>query len=553
MKKTHLPSLFVFWGLFILFCCIWFFTLDARTLIPTDEGRYAEMAREMLLNQDWITPRLNDVKYFEKPPLQTWMNALTFYLFGVGEWQARLWTALCGFIGFIFTYQAAKKIFNPHVGYLAALVLGSSLYWITLGHMNTLDMGLSGMMTVSLCSLLIALSSPIGSNTERNYMLLCWIGMALAVLSKGLIGIVLPGAVFFLYSLITRNLTIYKRLHWGKGLTIFFLIVLPWFILVAQRNPEFLHFFFVHEHFQRFTSKIHNREGAWYYFIPLLILGILPWLGILLQTLYANIKLSFSKHTKEFNPQLLLFIWSAFIFIFFSFSGSKLQSYILPIFPALAILIALYWDQAKEYQYQITAFILLIIGVVTVILSTYNLISINMSASEFPYYQNHLPWIKSAGFTMIIGAIIALFFNYKKKSTLAASVIACAGLFSTNLIFFGHNSYGTYASGKPLVPLIQSELKPNTKLYLMYRLDHTLIFYLKRTMTMVEYPDEIKFGLEQEPHLWIPKREQFINEWKQQEHAIAITSPRIYSELQQIQLPMRVINADAKRVIIANY
>src|ERR1700693_2128992 len=193
------------------------------------------MAREMITSHDWITTRLNAIKYFEKPPLQTWMNAITFELFGLGEWQARLWTGLCGFFGILLTAYTGCRVFNGRVGFYAGLVLGASLLWSGMGHVNTLDTGLAAMMLLSLSGLLIAQRNQATSEEQRNWMLVCWAGMALAVLSKGLIGIVLPGAVLVLYTLVARDLRIWKRLHLVKGLILFFAISAPWFIVVSMR------------------------------------------------------------------------------------------------------------------------------------------------------------------------------------------------------------------------------------------------------------------------------------------------------------------------------
>ena len=321
------------WSLLGIFIVVTLYALGVRTLVPPDEGRYAEMAREMFATGDWITTRLNGIKYFEKPPLQTWMNALTFAAFGLGEWQARLWTGLCGIIGVCMTAYAGKKVFGPRVGLYAGLVLASSLFWLASGQINSLDMGLSGMMTLTLCSLLIAQRDDATAPERRNWMLVCWAAMALAVLAKGLIGIVLPGAVLVLYSLCARDWRIWTRLHLVKGLLLFFAIATPWFVLVALRNPEQPHFFFIHEHFQRFLMKGHKREGAWYYFLVLLIPGILPWIGVLPQSLAA----AFKRQEGAFQPRLMLLVWAVFIFFFFSYSTSKLPGYIVPIFPALAL------------------------------------------------------------------------------------------------------------------------------------------------------------------------------------------------------------------------
>ncbi|MBW8901927.1 MAG: glycosyltransferase family 39 protein, partial [Massilia sp.] len=194
MNDLH-KSRTLLWILAAAFSLAWLCALDVRTLVPPDEGRYAEMAREMFVSGDWITTRLNAIKYFEKPPLQTWMNALSFTLFGLGDWQARLWTGVAGLIGVGLTGLAAAKVFGQRAGFYAALVLGSSFYWVACGQINSLDMGLSGMMTIALCALLIAQRDGAGEGERRNWMLVCWAGMALSVLSKGPIGLLIPGAV----------------------------------------------------------------------------------------------------------------------------------------------------------------------------------------------------------------------------------------------------------------------------------------------------------------------------------------------------------------------
>jgi 4-amino-4-deoxy-L-arabinose transferase-like glycosyltransferase len=188
--KTRSPfdSPLILWTIAISFLLVWFYMLGARTLVPTDEGRYAEMAREMVSTGDWITLRLNGIKYFEKPPLQTWMNAITFALFGLGDWQARLWTGLCGLLGIALVAHTGGKVFNRSVGINAALVLGSSLMWAASSHYNSLDLGVASMMAMTLCGLLLSQREGASSNEQRNGMLMCWIGMALAVMTKGLIG-----------------------------------------------------------------------------------------------------------------------------------------------------------------------------------------------------------------------------------------------------------------------------------------------------------------------------------------------------------------------------
>src|ERR1039457_912912 len=141
------------------------------------------------------------------------MTAAGFTAFGLGEWQARLWAGLCGLFGIVLVAYTGRRVFNPRAGFTAALGLGSSVWWAGFGHVNSLDMGLAGMMTLALCGFLLAQRDDATQRGRRNWMLACWAGMALAVLSKGLIGVVLPGAVLVLYTALSRDWAIWKRLH----------------------------------------------------------------------------------------------------------------------------------------------------------------------------------------------------------------------------------------------------------------------------------------------------------------------------------------------------
>ncbi|MFZ6817780.1 glycosyltransferase family 39 protein [Undibacterium sp. Ji22W] len=547
--KTPYDSPRTLWAILIGFLVVWFYMLGARTLVPTDEGRYAEMAREMVATGDWITLRLNGIKYFEKPPLQNWMNALTFSLFGLGDWQARLWTGLCGLIGVWTSAHTAFKIYGRRVAISTALILGSSFYWAAMGHINTLDMGLSGMMTLALCGLLLAQRDGASDKEQRNGMLLCWAGMALATMSKGLIGFVLPGAVLVLYTIWTRDFGLWLRLHMGKGLMLFFAITVPWFILVWQANPEHPQFFFIHEHFQRFTSTVHKRGGAWYYFFPLLIIGIVPWLGLLLQSLLASVR----REQSQFQAKKMLIIWAVFIFFFFSISGSKLPSYILPVFPALAILIACELEKISVTSLRINAGMLILIGCASLAF-TPKIAGIAKSAYELPLYEAMIPWAYAAAVIALAGGLVGIVFA-KRNKDIAVLAMAIGGYLGGQIVFIGHDQWGKYSAGVYHLPAIEAELKADTPIFAVGRYEQSLPFYLRRTTILVEHPDEMEFGVGIQPELWIPKRADFILKWRAMhakgEKAVAFLNPAVYKAMQDEAVPMKLIGEDPKRIIVA--
>lgn len=540
------------WAVFIVFCIVWFYTLAPRTLVPSDEGRYAEMAREMVSTGDWITPRLNGIKYFEKPPLQTWMNALTFKFFGLGEWQARLWTGLSGFIGVLLVAYTGRRVFNARVGFFAGVVLASSFLWSASSHFNTLDMGLSAMMTLSLCSLLLA-QRELATHRENLYwMLACWAGMALAVLSKGLIGIVLPGAVLVLYTLASRDWAIWKRLHLGWGLLLFFAITVPWFVLVSLKNPEFPRFFFYHEHIERFISKVHRRTGPPWYFIPILILGIVPWLGVLGQSLWRARR---EQAAKNFKPRRMLLIWAGFIFFFFSISGSKLPSYIIPIFPALALLVACYLQNARgKTLFWSSALMALLSGIGMLFAPKVgNLTDVPF---EQPLYQAYAHWVMVAAAVGLAGSLLATLLARLRLKDWAILSLGATGFLVMQVLMLGYEPLGVYAAGTRYLPVLKAEIDEETPLYTVGKYEQVLPFYLQRTMIPVVFKDEQEFGLQQEPWRGIDTIAPFIERWKTERAAgvksIAIMSVPDYEALKQQGLPMRVIGQDPRRVIVAN-
>jgi 4-amino-4-deoxy-L-arabinose transferase-like glycosyltransferase len=558
MKRPH-SSNTLLWSLLIGFVLVSLCVLGIRTLVPPDEGRYAEMAREMFTSGDWITTRLNGIKYFEKPPLQTWMNALTFAAFGVGEWQARLWTGLCGIFGVLATGYAGARVYSPRVGLYAALVLGSSFYWIACSQINSLDMGLSGMMTLALGALLVAQRDDAPPRERRNWMLVCWAGMALAVLSKGLIGLILPGGVLVFYTLFARDLEIWTRLHIGKGLLLFLAIAAPWFILVGLKNPEQPHFFFIHEHFDRFLLKEHHREASWWMYFALLAAGVIPWFGVLLQSLAQGVK----RHTnaagngpERFRPGMLLLVWVIFILAFFTGSESKLPGYLLPVFPAAALLTGAYLDVASRRSLLRNAALMVLLGALLLGLLPF-MTKLGAHTSEQPLYQLYRPWVLAAGCVALAGGIAALMTTRRNQRELAVIVLAVAGFGTTHLMLAGFEPIGRARAGAQLLPAIQAELTRTTTIFAVGMYEQSLTFYLQRPVTLVAYLDEFAFGLEQEPHLAMSSVEPFLAQWRADAKAgikdIAITSAYVAREMQRDGQPVRIVAADARRTVIANF
>jgi 4-amino-4-deoxy-L-arabinose transferase-like glycosyltransferase len=541
--RTRVVAMLVF-----LFCIVWFCNLDYRSLARSDEGRYAEIAREMAVTGDWTTPRLNGIKYFEKPPLQYWMTAAAYKAFGEHEWTARAWAALTGFAGVLMVGFAGARLFGRQAGFYSALVLASSAIYAAIGHINTLDMGVTFCLTLGLLGFLLAQRGDGRTRESRLWMLLAWAAMGLAFLSKGLIGLALPGAAMLAYALVHRDISFLKRLEPFAGIAIMLAIALPWIIAVSIANPEFPHFFFIHEHFQRFLTQVHHRTAPWWYFVPLLIAGMLPWTAMLGQALSAAWK--GDPTGPSFKPRRFLLLYAAVIFLFFSASQSKLPSYILPIFPALALLVG---EWLTRVSGRTLTWLILPIAVLALTGAIASPFVANFGGEKVPValYEMFGRWILAGTLTLLAACCLAVFFAWRERIEAAVIALGAGGLLFIQLIMTGDETLSPVYSTSHLAGTISPLLDADTPFYSVRTYEQTLPFYVKRTVTLVDYRDELDFGLQQEPELAIPTIDEFEARWRNDRKALAIMGPDIYRELTARGLPMRLLAADARRVIVS--
>nr|WP_315256812.1 glycosyltransferase family 39 protein [uncultured Duganella sp.] len=525
--------------------------LGIRTLVSPDEGRYADMAREMLLSGDWITTRLNGLKYFEKPPLHTWMSALSFALFGVGEWQARLWNAVCGMLGVLLTGYAGARIFGGRAGLYGAAVLASMLFWAGASQFNTLDIGVAATMTISLCALLIAQQDGASDTTRRHWMLVCWGGMALSLLAKGLIGLVLPGGVLIVYSLLAGDCGIWKRLHPVAGSALFLVLALPWFVLIALKNPEQPHFFFIHEHWDRFFLKTHNREGPWCYFLLLLVPATMPWLPLL----PAALARARRRLRGGFQTNHMLLIWIVLILFFFSYSNSKLPGYMLPVFPALAMLAGVTLDQASRRLALAPPVLLLALGLAG--LGWLTLAGMAGLPPEAVALLGNQRYCLLAGFIAAsVGGAAGCYTEWRGRRTVMLLTVAAAAWLLLQFSMAAYEPFGRRQSGMDLALTIRPELTATTPVYSVGAYEQSLVFYLRHQVVVVRYTDELAFGLQQQPERGIPELDEFYRRWNaaaaRGDKQFAIVHLGVYQQLLDYGLPMRERGRNDRVVIVSS-
>ena len=320
-----------------LFGALFAWGLGRAPLVNPDEGRYAEIPREMIATGDWVTPRLDGVPYFEKPPLMYWAVAACEKFLGPGEWSVRLAPALFAVAGILMAYSAARRVYGRDAGFWTAVVLGTSLLYVAFVHLLGLDMAVSVLMGGALFCFIAALREPPGARRRWLFYGL-YACAALATLTKGLIGFLIPGAVMFLWLLLLGQWRRLRPLYLPSGIVLFAVIAVPWHVLVSQRNPEWARFYFIHEHLERYSDKGHGRYQPFWWFIPILALGLFPWTGFAWPAFREGLAGGWARRRE--NAEAWFFaIWAGFIFLFFSCSRSKLIPYILPVFPPVAVLV----------------------------------------------------------------------------------------------------------------------------------------------------------------------------------------------------------------------
>ncbi len=530
--------------------------LGFAPLANPDEGRYAEVPREMLATGDFVTPRLDGIKYFEKPPLTYWLVAASLKIFGPGEAAARAIPAVFAALGVLLTYAAGRALAGRDAGWWAAIIQATAFLYFIHARILLTDMVVSVLICATLYCFIFGVREPPGRRRQLLFHGL-YAGAALATLAKGLIGFLLPGAVMFFWLLLLNQWRRLRPFYLPTGLLLFAVIAAPWHILVARRNPDWAWFYFVHEHWLRFTTTTHGRNEPWWFFIPIVVLGLFPWTGMLWPAVRTALPDSWSRR-EEAADRAFLLLWAIFIFLFFSASKSKLIPYMLPVFPPLALILGQYLaprlrtNSATALRAGFIGFSV-IGGLLGLALMAVYLKPALLGAVQNAREISHFALL--SGIFLLGGALGVAALQFKGKSRSALHLmLGSMGAFAATLVIAAPAI--ARPSTKDLARIVVQQVDPDDIVLHYHDYFHDFSYYSGRTVGTVGYEGELELYLDPAAkHLGLHLDEaQFRELW---------AGPRqVYLVLRRTELPAlaaqpgfqsRVLAETPKHLLLINH
>lgn len=485
---------------------VWLFVCaTVRFLSIPDEGRYADISRHMFESGDWLVPRLDGLPFIHKPPMLHWLSSIAMHIFGVHVWVVRLVPVLAASLLLIGTYLFVRKYLSQKIAELSILMMATNLLFFGSSQYVNHDLLLATGITLSVFCLVDF------SLCNRKAMLfLGYFFAASAFLTKGLIGILIPGMILLPWLLYTRQ---YKRIPaFFNPFALLFLAVLtlPWLYQMQQIYPDFLHYFFIDQQFNRFHSNQFNNKQSWFFYLVILLVSLLPWLLTLRWT-----GLRTMLHQQRLNPvgQLLIW-WLVSVVIFFSIPPSKLAGYILPALTPLIILCAVAFEKStlntqqltRMQKYAPTAFVCLLGFVLA---ATLYFIPLDFNLSSVQKWQ-----ITLMAALLVYSPLLFLQLLHRHKLEYAHYVAACL-IVLCSVVPFATRIFDIKNNHDQIN--FTAYIHPNTKVvfYDRYYYDLPFLLDLKQPVYVVtdwqsnvsdNYAQELSDGLQFEPerraYLW---------------------------------------------------
>ena len=545
-----------FLGLLILY----FGQLGGFPLQDPDEGRYSEIAREMVESGDWVTPHLNYVSYFHKPPLLYWGTALSLAVFGETEFAARFPTALTGVLSVLFTFLLGRRMFGERAALLGAGLLATTPLFFVISQVVLIDMFLTACLTGALGCVYAAHQHP-----ERRHAWACATALCLGLgfLAKGPIIVLLAGAIAAGFLLWQRDGASALALLGWRPILVFLAVVSPWLVLVSVRNPDFLDVFFYDHHIRRFLGDVGHKEDGLFYFAPVLFFGAAPWTFLAVLTALRREGRSAWANVPA-DPSRLLFLWAGVIIVFFSLSSTKLPTYVVPAFPPLSLLLGAWLDRAIAADPSADTplrWIARAMGATSIVL-------LGCAAFAFLFAD----WLADALRVDVVdvrtllfpvaggGAVLGLtgvVLGLRREPFEMTPARASAALIATMAfaLFLGITGRAVAKNSRDLADAIRAELQPGDLVVSFDHIMHGLPFYLGQRVVHAGDPGELAPGLARdEAHLeFFWPTEQLVERWQSGEPTFVATDVRhLYQLPDDLSPEPRVVARDLNRVVLSN-
>jgi 4-amino-4-deoxy-L-arabinose transferase-like glycosyltransferase len=521
----------------IVALAVCFYHLGTYGLWEPDEARYAEIAREMLVLHDFVTPHLNYVPYVEKPPLLYWVTALSMRLFGVNEFAARLPNALAALTGIAAAWWFARRVLSPRQALLTALILSTSALYALMAQVLTTDMLLTATVTIALCAFYLQWAEGGG------WWWLMYVAIALGVLTKGPVAIAVPllvGTVFLTTERAWRDAL--RRFHVAAGLGLIILIAAPWFIAIAVRQPDFLAFYFVGEHLRRFFEASYSHGEPIYYYLPVLAGGVLPWSLI---APFLPWRSTISTPAKRF-----CLIAASTIFVLFSLASAKLIPYILPALPFIAILLASGIDEFFEGR---DCRSLAVIGPVLG-LAGVGVLAVSQYADRFVSRNPALvqPVLPVAAIILLVAGILCFWTFWQRRAIAGLSVLGGAA-FALLIVASSGRLLAQPARSYAQLARAIAQLAPHARLVCFPRYIQSLPFYTHRRVVLVGPPTELAYGAAHASdgrEYFFTRRADLMRLWSDPTPTVLIVDQSAMPALAPALGEFTVIAEDSKKVAI---
>ncbi len=526
--------------------------LGRPPLWEPDEGRYAEIAREMYVTHDYVTPRDDWVRYFEKPPLVYWAESAAIAAFGVDESAVRLPAALFSAAQVVVTAALAEVMFSGSVAIFAAIALALSPLFFGFARFATLDPALAFFMTAALGAFYMSARADFGIGDGRKWFVTSAAALALGTLAKGPVAPILCGAIALIWTVIEGRSRDISRMPWIAAIALYVAIAMPWFAMAAYRNPGFLNFFFIHEHLNRYLTNTEHGWGPWF-FVPIVIGGTWPWFFFVPFGLKASLDNKSTEPVSHHSEKRFLAIWFLVIFIFFSIPRAKLGSYVLPAIPALAILAGLGIAKLSRFDSHSSRRILIAFAALNLMIVVSGASALLIMRARMPSTLATDAWLIAGLFTATV--IVCLMLNRDGNRPGAfVTALALGMILSLGTAARARNDVASVTSYRNLASQISPYLRPGCVLGSYRHIEHSLPFYTGVREALISYRGELApFGDGTDAAAsFIGSDDDLRRIWAAKECFVLVVNRSDLGRLESLTPAPIIIGCEGKKVAILN-